>query len=62
METPTETPRTRTTSVAISQEVNKLLDAITAAIRPTPTKGSVLEMLIEQEAERRGITSDPDPA
>ncbi len=42
--------------VRISNEADKLLDAIVEDIKPAPTKGGVVELLIEQEAERRGIT------
>ena len=41
--------------VRISGEADKLLDAIVDDIKPAPTKGGVVELLIEQEAERRGI-------
>ena len=62
METPTETTIQATTSVQVSREASNLLDEIVASIKPKPTKASVLDMLIEQEAERRGILAEPDAA
>lgn len=58
----TPTTERRWGMVRITDDADKLLDLIVERTKPTPTKGSVLEMLIEQEAARRGITNDADAA